>query len=201
MTWIKACGSVFSVASWTPVKAIDSLLQLRSDRYIFQEARQHRLAIFANGSSDNHSVRLQSTQLAWLQVGDKHDFASDQRFRLIRQRDPGDDLADLGAYVHFRTQQAVRALHLFRGLHQAHPQLDFEEVVNADLAVRSRGRLSLRSLWGWDGWLRSSCGGRRSCGSSTGRRRCIRAITLLFQLSHPFNGALIGAREYGNDLA
>ena len=45
------------------------LFQFCAHRNIFQEARQHRLAFFADGSSDDHSVRLEPAKFAWLQIG------------------------------------------------------------------------------------------------------------------------------------
>ena len=51
--------------------------QLRPYRHVLQKSGQHRLAFIAYRSCNDHSVRLNSAQLAWLQIGDDHHLAPD----------------------------------------------------------------------------------------------------------------------------
>ena len=94
------------------------LFQLRPDRNVFQESRQHRLAALGRSRHD-HAVRLQSFQLAWRQVGHDHHFASDQLLRRVRLGDAGDQLPHFRSDIHFQAQQPVRAFDFFRRLHLA----------------------------------------------------------------------------------
>src|ERR1041385_1681315 len=63
------------------------LFQTRAIRDVFGKRRNHRPAFFAVGSSDDHALRLITTQLAWLQIRDNNTLATDDFLGLVVLRD------------------------------------------------------------------------------------------------------------------
>ena len=101
--------------------------------------------------------------------------------------------------IDFQAEQLVRTFHFLGRLDLPYAQFDLREIIDADLAVRhGRGRLRCRR------WSR-----RRGRGRSCHRMWCCvrlrfgrrSASLLFFHLLHPFNCALVGAREYGFNIA
>ncbi len=109
---------------------------------------------------------------------------SDQLLRLVGLGDAGHDGARLRlADIDFQVQQLVGAFDALGGEHQAHAQIDLEEIVDGDLRRGSFGGLRPAS-----GFLPSSMA-------------CSRR-DLLFELAHLVDGVLqLDAREDAGDLA
>ena len=66
-----------------------------------------------------HAVGLDAAHLSWREVRDDHNFAADEIFRRISERDSRQHLADFVANVHGQLKQLVGALDAFRRFHHA----------------------------------------------------------------------------------
>jgi hypothetical protein len=54
-----------------------ALFQACTVRNVFGERGEHGAAFITVGSSDDHSLRLESAQFAWLQISDDNNLATD----------------------------------------------------------------------------------------------------------------------------
>jgi hypothetical protein len=74
-------------------------LQASADGDFFQEASEHGLTVWRQGSRDDHPLGLDAAKFSRSEIGYDDDLAPDERLRRIDLGDAGDDLADFGADV------------------------------------------------------------------------------------------------------
>jgi hypothetical protein len=100
-------------------------------------------AIEAGGQ--DHALAHPEAHLARREVGDEHDAAADQFFRLaVAGADAGEDLARAEvAGVELEAQQLVRAFDEFAREHLADAQVELREIVDRD------GRGARGCRWRW----------------------------------------------------
>lgn len=107
------------------------LLQPCAKRNLFEESRQDRRAV-RQGCGQQHAVRFEAPHLARSKIGDDHNLAPNQLFRLIMLRDAGQNLALFVAEIDFKAQQFVGLRNPLGDENLRHAEIDLGEVVNAD---------------------------------------------------------------------
>src|ERR1700730_16447488 len=109
-----------------------ALLQACADFDVFGEGGEDGLAFRSYAGGYDHSVGLDTAELAWCQVHDHHHLASYQRLRFVKLRDSRANLADFAADVDGQLQQLVRTHNALRSLDLPDSHLDLREIFNRD---------------------------------------------------------------------
>jgi hypothetical protein len=81
---------------------------------------------------EKHSAGFDSTYFRRFQVGNNDDCPSDNFFRLVEQRDPGDQLTLLSADINLEAEKLVRAFDFLSFQNLCRFKLDLTEVVNSN---------------------------------------------------------------------
>src|SRR5882762_4133915 len=123
------------------------LLEPRPDFDVFGEGCEDWLAFGTDAGRHDHSVRFHPAQLTRREVHHHHNFAADQRLRLVILRDARANLAHFAADVDCQLQQLVRADDALSRLDLAHAHLHFREIFYRDLFRRSLRRGSRSARW------------------------------------------------------